>query len=313
MSSHNGAVDIPERRSGGRVRLRGGPHRESTGVRLVFITGMSGAGRRTAAHALEDLGWYVVDNLPPTMLAQLGTLLGAQGITRVAVVVDVRGRSLFSQLPTIFAELEEQGTQPEILFVEAADDVIVRRQDSSRRPHPLQGDGRLLDGIREERQLLATLRAAADLVIDTTSMNVHQLTSRVSHAYGGDSFDLLRVTVMSFGFKNGVPVDADMVLDVRFLPNPHWVPELRPHTGLTQPVRDYVLGQPAAGPFLQELQSLMMTVAEGYLTEGKRFATVAIGCTGGKHRSTAMAEELGRRLRELNMPTKVLHRDVGLE
>ena len=282
-------------------------------VRLVIVTGMSGAGRRTAAHALEDLGWYVVDNLPPVMLSRLHDTVLAEGITRLAVVLDVRGRTLFEELPGVFAELEMAGTMPEILFVEASNDVIVARQESSRRPHPLQGDGRLLDGIRRERELLATLRAAADLVIDTSRMNVHQLAARVSHAYAGETSDRLRVTIMSFGFKNGLPVDADMVIDVRFLPNPHWVPELRPQTGLSAPVSEYVLRQPAAGPFLEQLQSLMMTVAEGYLTEGKRFATVAIGCTGGKHRSTAMSEEFGRRLRDIGMPTKVLHRDVGKE
>ncbi len=304
-SGHNGRVSsdqIPEQK---RV-----PRED---VRVVIVTGMSGAGRRTAAHALEDLGWYVVDNLPPVMLPSLHSLVRSKDMTRLATVLDVRSRSLFEELPGVFAELEAAGTTPEILFIEASDDVIVARQESSRRPHPLQGDGRLLDGVRRERELLAMLRAAADLVIDTSRMNVHQLAARVSHAYGGDTSDRLRVTLMSFGFKNGLPVDADMVIDVRFLPNPHWVPELRPHTGLTRPVSEYVLRQPAAGPFLGQLETLLETVAEGYLTEGKRFATIAIGCTGGKHRSTAMAEELGRRLRETGMPTKVMHRDVGKE
>jgi UPF0042 nucleotide-binding protein len=281
------------------------------GVRVVIVTGMSGAGRRTAAHALEDLGWYVVDNLPPIMLPQLHEIALAKGITRLATVLDVRGRGLFEELPGVFADLEATGTTPEILFVEASEEVVVARQESSRRPHPLQGDGRLLDGVRRERELLATLRAAADLVIDTSAMNIHQLKARVSHAYAGVDFDQLRWTVMSFGFKNGLPIDADMVIDVRFLPNPHWVPELRPQTGLTRPVSEYVLRQPAAGPFLSQLESILMTVAEGYMVEGKRFATIAIGCTGGRHRSTAMAEELGRRLREAGTPTKVLHRDVG--
>lgn len=297
------------------------PEPESTGsdqpaeavLRLVVVTGMSGAGRSTAAHALEDLGWYVVDNLPPTVLPEVCRQAIASEITRLAVVLDVRTRSFFEQLPTMFADLTGRGMMPEILFLEASDDVIVRRQESVRRPHPLQGDGRLLDGILRERHTLATLRAAADLVIDTSSLNIHQLASRVSHAYGGETNDRLRVTVVSFGFKNGIPVDADLVVDVRFLPNPHWVPELRPQTGLSAPVRDYVLSQRGAEPFLDQLQSLIDVMAEGYITEGKRFATVAIGCTGGKHRSTAMAEELGRRLRGLQMPTKVLHRDLGRE
>lgn len=305
--SHNGPVSSDELASP--VSAAGHPE----DVRVVIVTGMSGAGRRTAAHALEDLGWYVVDNLPPIMLSKLHDTVRAEGITRLGVVLDVRGRTLFEDLPGVFAELEMADVVPEILFVEASDDVIVARQESSRRPHPLQGDGRLLDGIRRERELLATLRAAADLVVDTSRMNVHQLAARVTHAYAGDTSDRLRVTLMSFGFKNGLPVDADMVIDVRFLPNPHWVPELRPQTGLSEPVSEYVLRQPAAGPFLDQLEALLNTVAEGYLTEGKRFATIAIGCTGGKHRSTAMAEELGRRLLEKGMPTKVLHRDVGKE
>ena len=288
--------------------IEGGPP-----LRLVVVTGMSGAGRSTAANALEDLGWYVVDNLPPTVLPEVCTQARENGIHRLAVVLDVRTRSFFEQLPSMFAELTAAGTMPEILFLEAGDDVIVRRQESVRRPHPLQGDGRLLDGITRERQTLATLRAAADLVIDTSSINIHQLTSRVAHAYGDSSDDQLRVTVVSFGFKNGIPVDADLVVDVRFLPNPHWVPELRPQTGLSQPVRDYVLGQAGAEEFLQRLTELLQVTAKGYVTEGKRFATVAIGCTGGKHRSTAMAEEFGQRLREAGMATKVLHRDVGRE
>ena len=262
-------------------------------LRLVVVTGMSGAGRSTAANALEDLGWYVVDNLPPTVLPEVCTQAKQNGIHRLAVVLDVRTRSFFEQLPSMFTELTAAGTMPEILFLEAADDVIVRRQESVRRPHPLQGDGRLLDGITRERETIATLRAAADLVIDTSSINIHQLSSRVAHAYGDAADDTLRVTVVSFGFKNGIPVDADLVVDVRFLPNPHWVPELRPQTGLSQPVSDYVLAQAGAEEFLQRLQGLLEVTAKGYITEGKRFATIAIGCTGGKHRSTAMAEEFG--------------------
>lgn len=286
---------------------------ETQALRLVVVTGMSGAGRSTAANELEDLGWYVVDNLPPSVLPDVCALARESGIAKLAVVLDVRTRSFFEQLPTMFASLNEIGTLPEILYLEATDEVIVRRQESARRPHPLQGDGRLLDGITRERELLATLRAAADLVIDTSALNVHQLSSRVGHAYGGTENDLLRVTLVSFGFKNGIPVDADLVVDVRFLPNPHWVPELRPQTGLSKPVSDYVLRQKGATEFLDRLQDLLEVMAAGYIQEGKRFATIAIGCTGGKHRSTAMTEEFGRRLRAAGMATKVLHRDVGRE
>ena len=282
-------------------------------LRLVVVSGMSGAGRSTAAHTLEDLGWYVVDNLPPTVLPEVCEEARRIDLTRLAVVLDVRTRSFFEQLPTMFTDLTAAGTMPEILFLEASDEVIVRRQESVRRPLPLQGDGRLLDGINAERATLATLRAAADLVIDTSSLNVHQLSSRVTHAYGGESDDQLRVTLLSFGFKNGIPLDADMVLDVRFLPNPHWVPELRPQTGLSKPVSEYVLGQAGAEPFLQGLQQMFGTISVGYLREGKRFATIAIGCTGGKHRSTSVAEEFARRLRADGTPTTVLHRDLGRE
>ena len=281
-------------------------------LRLVVVSGMSGAGRSTTADNLEDLGWYVVDNLPPSVLPDVCDEARRTGIRQLAVVLDVRTRSFFEQLPTMFAELKEAGTVPEIVYVEASDDVIVRRQESVRRPHPLQGDGRLLDGIHRERELLATLRAAADLVIDTSSLNVHQLGSRITHAYGGPDH-ALRVTVLSFGFKNGIPLDADMIFDVRFLPNPHWVPELRPQTGLSAPVSAYVLGQPGASPFLDSLEQVLATVSQGYLHEGKRFATIGIGCTGGKHRSTAISEELARRLRADGLPTTVLHRDLGRE
>ncbi len=282
-------------------------------VRLVVVSGMSGAGRSTAANALEDLGWYVIDNLPPSMLPQLYGLAQRTGISQLAVVLDVRTRSFFEQLPTMFADLKTVGTLPEILFLEASDEVIVRRQASVRRPHPLQGDGRLLDGIVRERKMVATLRAAADLVIDTSDINVHQLSSRVVHAFGGPDDNDLRVTCVSFGFKNGIPVDADLVVDVRFLPNPHWIPQLRPLTGLSREVSDYVLQQQGAIDFLDRLEALLKVMAAGYIHEGKRFVTIAMGCTGGKHRSTAMAEELAGRLRTLGMPTKVLHRDVGRE
>ncbi|MEL4357280.1 MULTISPECIES: RNase adapter RapZ [unclassified Luteococcus] len=281
--------------------------------RLVIITGLSGAGRRTAAHAMEDLGWYVVDNLPPALLFNLVDLARRNRIEKLAVVLDVRSRTQFDQLGTIFAQLAEQGIETEILYLEADDAAIVKRQESTRRPLPLQGDGRLMDGITKERAMLSTLRASADLVVDTTNINVHQLGARVAHAYGGDDGDRIRVAVMSFGFKNGLPLDADLVLDVRFLPNPHWVPELRPQTGLSEAVSGYVLAQDGALDFLGKLEGLFETMAPGYIREGKRQVTVAIGCTGGKHRSTAMSEEFGRRLRERGITVTVMHRDLGKE
>lgn len=285
----------------------------SNRLRLVIITGLSGAGRSTAANALEDVGWYLVDNLPPSLLPQVCRLTQQANESHLAVVLDVRMRSFFEQLPAMFTELHAAGVQPEILYLEASDDVIVSRQESARRPHPLQGDGPLMDGITAERASLAALRAAADLVIDTSSINVHQLTARVGHAFGGEDHSQLRMTLLSFGFKHGVPIDADMVFDVRFLPNPHWVPELRPLTGLDAGVSDYVLSQSGTVQFLDQLEAMMKVICAGYLTEGKRFATVAIGCTGGKHRSTAIAEEFGRRQRAAGVVVNILHRDLGRE
>ncbi len=282
-------------------------------VSLLVITGMSGAGRRTAVHALEDLGWFVVDNLPPSLLPELIGIARERHFSRVAVVLDVRTRSEFQQIPTAFAELGATGVVPQILFLDAGDEVIVRRQESVRRPLPLQGAGGLLDGIRRERELLAGLRASADLVIDTTRLNVHELAARVAKAYASAEDLELQLTLMSFGYKFGIPVDADVVLDVRFLPNPHWVPALRPQSGLAQPVSAYVLGQPDAEPFLQHALALVELLRPGYLREGKRHATVAVGCTGGKHRSTAIVVELSRRLAGQGVPTEVVHRDLGME
>ncbi len=282
-------------------------------TRFVAITGLSGAGRRTAAHALEDLGWYVVDNLPPTLLAELVQAVRASGFDKLAVVLDVRTRSEFDEIPAAFEELNTLGIWPQILYLEASDQMIVRRQEHVRRPHPLQGDGPLLDGVQREREMLATLRAAADMVVDTTNLNGRQLASRVAHAFNTSDDRELRLTLMSFGFKNGIPIDADYVLDVRFLPNPHWVPELRPQTGLSQAVSGYVLGHDAAQEWLATVQHMLGIVMPGYEREGKRLATVAIGCTGGKHRSTSMAEELATRLRATGLGVHVVHRDLGLE
>ncbi len=286
---------------------------EVSPVRFLVITGMSGAGRRTAAHTLEDLGWYVVDNLPPVLLPRLLEIARERAFDKVAVIVDVRTRSAFEQIPAAFDMLGRAGVVPQILYLDASDEAIVRRQESVRRPLPLQGEGRILDGVQRERARLGSLRAVADVVIDTSDLNVHQLADRVTHTFGSPGDTDLRVTVMSFGFKNGIPLDADMVLDVRFLPNPHWIPELRPQTGLSQAVSSYVLGQPAAGPFLDQVEGLLLTIAPGYQREGKRLATIAVGCTGGKHRSTAMATEIASRLRERGISCDVLHRDLGLE
>jgi UPF0042 nucleotide-binding protein len=281
---------------------------------LAIITGMSGAGRSTAANVLEDLGWFVVDNLPPALLPTLAELGGrARGdVARIAAVVDVRSRAFFADLTEAMAQLAKNGSDPRIVFLEASDDSLVRRHEAVRRPHPLQGEGRLVDGIAQEREMLRDLRAEADIVLDTTDLNVHQLAAKVL-----DAFETVRTglhaTVMSFGYKYGLPVDADLVADCRFLPNPHWVPELRPQTGQDPAVREYVLEQPGAAEFLDSYERLLQVVGEGYQREGKRYATVAVGCTGGKHRSVAMAEEIARRLRESGVETHVVHRDLGRE
>jgi UPF0042 nucleotide-binding protein len=285
------------------------------GTELVVVTGMTGAGRSTAAKVLEDLGYFVVDNLPPQLLAAMVKLVTeeAGGESRIAVVVDVRSRWFFTELRGSLLRMREAGVRPSVLFLEASDEVLVRRQEAARRPHPLQGDGRLLDGITREREMLRDLRADADLIIDTSALNVHQLAAKVLNAYSQEGEVAVRGTVVSFGFKYGIPVDADLVVDMRFLPNPHWVPELRPHTGLEKDVRDYVLQHPDAKPFLDRYEELLESLAEGYLREGKRYVTVAVGCTGGKHRSVAMAEALAERMRESGIPTLVTHRDLGRE
>ena len=281
---------------------------------LVIITGMSGAGRSTAARVLEDLGWFVVDNLPPALLPTLAEL-GARArgnVAKLAAVVDVRGRSFFTDLRASLADLSTAGVDPRIIFLEAADDALVRRYEANRRPHPLQGERRLVDGIADEREVLRDLRADADIVIDTTNLNVHELAAKVLSAFD-EVGPGLHATVMSFGYKYGLPVDADIVMDCRFLPNPHWVPELRPQNGRDGPVRDYVMAQVGAAEFLDSATTLLRVIGEGYQREGKRYATIAIGCTGGKHRSIAMAEELGRRLAESGVATDVIHRDLGRE
>ncbi|MGN6523043.1 MAG: RNase adapter RapZ [Actinomycetes bacterium] len=276
---------------------------------------MSGAGRSTAANALEDLDWYVVDNLPPALLPRLADLTGrSQGaVPRIAAVVDVRSGAFFDDLQQAVAELRQAGIDPRVLFLDASDDTLVRRFEAVRRPHPLQGDGRIIDGIARERELLASVRGDADIVIDTTGLNVRELATKVAAAFEAAPPEVVRLTLLSFGFKYGLPVDADLVVDMRFLPNPHWVPELRPHSGLDDDVRDYVLSQPRASEFLDRYEDLLRLVSDGYLREGKRFVTVAVGCTGGKHRSVAMSEELGRRLRSDGFGVAVVHRDLGRE
>ncbi|NYG55776.1 RNase adapter RapZ [Nocardioides perillae] len=281
---------------------------------LVVVTGMTGAGRSTAAKELEDLGYFVVDNLPPSLVRDVVALVDdSRGVQQpVAVVVDVRSGSFFETLEGHLAQ-GATGRRTTLLFLEARDDVLVRRQEAARRPHPLQAGGRLLDGLARERVALASLRATADVVIDTSGLNVHQLTDRVAEAFGSDDATRLKVSVVSFGFKYGIPVDADLVADMRFLPNPHWVPDLRHQTGRDPDVAAYVKGRPGAEEFLEQYVPVLETIAAGYLTEGKRFMTVALGCTGGKHRSVAMTEEVTARLTARGYDARAVHRDLGRE
>ena len=281
---------------------------------LVLMSGLSGAGRSTATRAMEDLGWFVVDNLPPTLITDVVNYVQTRaGLNRVAVVADVRGGKLFDELQSSIAELKKLGHDFRVVFLDASDETLVRRYESSRRPHPLQRDGSLLDAVERERALLSDLRADADLIINTTNLNVHDLRRAIESEFAGTEHVKLRVTVMSFGFKYGLPVDADFVADMRFLPNPFWNEELREQTGLDEAVNDAVLDNPAAVEFLDAYAHIMSTVEDGYLREGKRFVTLAMGCTGGKHRSVAMAENLAVRLVKQGVEVRVVHRDLGKE
>ena len=293
---------------------RGRP--DKSGVEVAVVTGLSGAGRSTAAKCLEDLGWFVVDNLPPELIATM-VELGAQArgvITKVAVVMDVRSRAFTDDLASVIRDLDARGYKPRVLFLEATDDVLIRRFEQVRRSHPMQGDGRLIDGIKAERDLLGPLREDADLVLDTSTLSVHQLRAKIEDAFGTDTTTSTKVTVLSFGYKYGIPMDADLVMDVRFLPNPFWIPELKDLTGKDADVRNYVLTQEGAEEFLDRYHELLRLIGAGYRREGKRYLTLAIGCTGGKHRSVAISEELSRRLAdEDRMAVKVVHRDLGRE
>ncbi|WP_460795024.1 RNase adapter RapZ [Microbacterium sp. GXF0217] len=282
---------------------------------FLIVTGMSGAGRTTVGNALEDLGWYVVDNLPPQMLRPLLDLtdLGGGALPKVAAVVDVRGRNLLDDLPDVARTLRSRGSV-QVLFLDASDDVLVRRFEAVRRPHPLQDDGTLLDGIRLERSRLMLVREAADIVIDTSNLNIHQLATKTNELFSEEGAARHRLTLLSFGFKYGLPTDVDLVADMRFLPNPFWNEELRGFTGQDEAVREYVLSREGAQEFLDAYAKALVPVLEGYQRENKSHSTVAIGCTGGKHRSVAMSEELAKRLAQVpGVAVNVRHRDLGRE
>ena len=282
---------------------------------IVIITGMSGAGRSTTAKSLEDLDWYVIDNLPPGLLPTMTDLAIRAGRTlpRIAAVMDVRSRAFSTDLASSIRELGSRGVRPRVLFLEASDETLVRRFENVRRPHPLQEDGRVVDGIAAERQMLSGIREEADLVLDTSALNVHELRARMRDFFGTGTTVTLKASVVSFGYKYGLPVDADLVADCRFLPNPRWVEDLAPLTGQDERVREYVLKQPGAAEFLDAYTSALRVIFDGYMRQGKQYVTLAVGCTGGKHRSVAMAEQIASRLEEDGLGVQVVHRDLGRE
>jgi len=283
---------------------------------LLVLTGMSGAGRSTVAHALEDLGWYVVDNLPPALVPQLAEQ-GFDTNASLAVVVDVRGGKFFDELSSALDTLKKSGVPFRLLFLDATDQALVQRFESTRRPHPLQGQDRIVDGIARERAKLEEIRASADVVIDTSNLNVHQLEKRTSEIFAAGMLASLRINVLSFGYKYGIPVDSDLVLDCRFIPNPHWIPELRPLNGLDAPVSEKVLSSEGVADFVESYVAVIRKMIPGYFREGKKYVTIAIGCTGGKHRSVAIAEEIAKQLitapSALEISAHATHRDVGRE
>jgi len=283
---------------------------------ILVISGMSGAGRSTIAHRLEDLGWYVVDNLPPALLPSLAEQ-ALETHAALAVVVDVRGGKFFDELNNSLAKLKSAAVPYRLLFLDASDQALVQRFESTRRPHPLQAKDRIVDGIARERAKLEEIRAQADVVIDSSNLNVHQLEKRTSEIFAAGMLASLRINVLSFGYKYGIPVDSDLVLDCRFIPNPHWIPELRPLNGLDAPVSAKVLGSEGVADFVKSYVGVVKQMIPGYFREGKKYVTIAIGCTGGKHRSVAIAEEIAKQListsADLEISAHATHRDVGRE
>jgi RNase adapter protein RapZ len=277
---------------------------------FLIVTGLSGAGRSQAAAVLEDLGWYVIDNIPTALITKVADLVSGPGqeAQRVALVVG-RHAGQLGELQEAVGQLRESGERVKVLFLEASDEVLVRRFEGTRRRHPLAHEG-VVEAIADERQRLQPIKEVADVVVDTSELNVNQLRERLADLFSGDEMGTMQILVLSFGFKHGVPLDVDNVLDVRFLPNPHWVEAMRPLTGLDEPVRRYVLGQPQSKEFLDRSEYLLKFLVPAYVREGKSYLTIAIGCTGGRHRSVVLAEEIAARLRNMGYSPIVTHRDV---
>jgi UPF0042 nucleotide-binding protein len=282
---------------------------------VTIITGMSGAGRSASADVLEDLGYFVIDNLPPALVAKVAELgRGTEGPQQFALVIDVRSGEFVDDLIAALAELRQKGASTRVLFLDASDDVLVRRYEATRRKHPLAAGDRVSDGIAKERNLLEELKGQADIVLDTTELNVHELRDRLRELFDVDqSAGALQTSIVSFGYKHGLPLDVDLVFDCRFLPNPHWVEELRPLPGTDPRVRDYVMSQPETGLFLEEMERLFALLLPAYVREGKSYLSIGIGCTGGRHRSVVIATELARILEHDGVSPRVHHRDVGRE
>ena len=280
---------------------------------LVLITGMSGSGRNTAASVLEEMGWYVADNLPPELIMRMVELSfeADSPVERLAIVTDVRSRAFAGSLGEVLDGLRNEGRQPYVIFFDANDDTLIARYDSVRRTHPLQENGTLSQGIAAERQMLLPIKGMSDLVVDTSDMSVHDLRRELEHQLSDTASKIQQITIESFGFKHGAPRDADMLFDVRFLPNPSWVPELRAGRGTNKAVADYVLSQPESQGFLDNVTNLIELVLPGYRREGKGFMTIAVGCTGGHHRSVAMSEALAKKLEGVSgINVNVVHRDI---
>ena len=280
-------------------------------LELVVITGMSGAGKTVAMQSFEDMGYFCVDNMPPSLLPKFWELVKESGkITKIALVIDLRSRAFFDEIMSAIAGLDNTSfITTKILFLEASDDALVSRYKETRRTHPLASDGRIYDGIIAERRLLQDIKTRAQKVIDTTNLSPRKLREEIMQAFSTGSEGIFTIQVMSFGFKYGLPIDADIVMDVRFLPNPHYIAELRPLTGLDEPVYDYVMSQPEAKTFYHKLMDLLDFSIPGYKKEGKSSVTIAIGCTGGQHRSVAFAERIGRELLSDSYNVKISHRD----